>query len=259
MSYDRSAGFHYDDTRNIIEAIVYDSTGIPIFFSDYHQPNFLITPITKISSADFNLDFQITHHYTRQPSVPGITSGVDFIDSVRMYSYYSKNDSTIYNLPIIPNHITTPVNINYNISAQLDTLLMIDGFVFNYKLWAKDKGIIPEYSNSPDTGYYQCFWDTTISNLEPRNGLLKNFSLFQNYPNPFNPVTSLQFTVGKQQFVTLKVHDILGREIATLVNEEKPAGEYEVEFDGTILTSGIYFYRLQAGKFVEVKKMILLK
>ena len=85
------------------------------------------------------------------------------------------------------------------------------------------------------------------------------FSLSQNYPNPFNPTTSLQYAIGSKQFVTLKVYDNLGREVATLINEEKPSGEYEVEFDGSALTSGIYFYQLKAGEFVDTKKMILLK
>ena len=74
-----------------------------------------------------------------------------------------------------------------------------------------------------------------------------------------NPFTSIQFTVSSTQFVTLKVYDILGNEIATLINEEKPQGNYEVEFDGTELTSGIYFYRLVAGSYIEIKKMVLLR
>jgi hypothetical protein len=85
------------------------------------------------------------------------------------------------------------------------------------------------------------------------------FALFQNYPNPFNPVTSIQYAVGSRQFISIKVYDVLGNEIATLVNEEKPAGIYKVEFDATQLTSGIYFYRLQSGSLIETKKMILLK
>jgi len=88
---------------------------------------------------------------------------------------------------------------------------------------------------------------------------VNKFSLSQNYPNPFNPTTSLQYAIGSQQFVTLKVYDLLGREIATLVNEEKPAGDYEVEFNAANLPSGIYFYQLKAGQFSETKKMILLK
>jgi len=93
------------------------------------------------------------------------------------------------------------------------------------------------------------------------------FSLYQNYPNPFNPYTSIQYTIGSRQFVTLKVYDVLGNEIATLVNEEKPAGSYQVEFyvaqsavaDRPAIASGIYFYKLQAGEFVQTKNMILIK
>jgi hypothetical protein len=82
--------------------------------------------------------------------------------------------------------------------------------------------------------------------------------LQQNYPNPFNPSTSIQYAISSTQFVTLKVYDLLGREVATLVNEEKPAGSYNVEFrmQNLELSSGIYFYKLQAGDFVETKKMI---
>jgi len=92
------------------------------------------------------------------------------------------------------------------------------------------------------------------------------FSLTQNFPNPFNPVTTITYDIPQTEFVTLKVFDILGREVATLVNEEKPAGSYEVQFTANGLTSGIYFYQLKVypanggvGDYSETKKMILLK
>ena len=90
------------------------------------------------------------------------------------------------------------------------------------------------------------------------------FSLSQNYPNPFNPITKIKFeipgqTVNGNALVTLKVYDILGREVATLINEEKPAGEYEVEFSGIGLPSGIYFYQLKSGEYIETRKTVLLK
>jgi len=85
------------------------------------------------------------------------------------------------------------------------------------------------------------------------------FTLLQNYPNPFNPATTINFEIPEREFVTLKVYDILGREFATLVDEEKPAGSYEVQFSASGLTSGIYFYQFQAGNYSETKKMILLK
>jgi len=93
--------------------------------------------------------------------------------------------------------------------------------------------------------------------------ILKDFHLSQNYPNPFNPTTTISYAIPQTANVTLNVYDVLGNEIATLVNEEKPSGSYEIEFStGLIhqtLSSGIYFYRLQAGDFVDTKKMLLLK
>jgi len=88
---------------------------------------------------------------------------------------------------------------------------------------------------------------------------LKHFFLNQNYPNPFNPATTIRYQLPERSLVTIKVYDILGREVATLVNEEKPAGSYEVQFIGNGLTSGIYFYQIKAGEYSETKKMILLR
>ncbi len=94
---------------------------------------------------------------------------------------------------------------------------------------------------------------------------VNSFDLLQNYPNPFNPTTTIKYSIpsvissGARNLVTLKVYDVLGNEIATLVNEEKPAGEYEVNFDASKLASGIYFYQLRTSSFVQTKKMILLK
>ena len=85
------------------------------------------------------------------------------------------------------------------------------------------------------------------------------FTLNQNYPNPFNPTTSIQYGVSIGQFVSLKVYDVLGNEIATLVNSEKPAGNYEVEWNASNVPSGVYFYQLQTEGYVETKKMILMK
>ena len=87
----------------------------------------------------------------------------------------------------------------------------------------------------------------------------QDFSLSQNYPNPFNPLTSIQYAIRNRQFVMIKVYDLLGKEVMTLIDEEKLPGNYEVEFDGSNLTSGTYFYRMQAGDFSETKKLILVK
>jgi hypothetical protein len=95
--------------------------------------------------------------------------------------------------------------------------------------------------------------------LEVNFGLPTEFALEQNYPNPFNPTTTISYSIQELSFVTLKIYDVLGSEVTTLANEDKPAGNFEVEFDATGLPSGTYFYRIQAGNFVETKKMVLMK
>ncbi len=111
------------------------------------------------------------------------------------------------------------------------------------------------------------YGDTNTVGIIWENNQLHHYFLSQNYPNPFNPTASIQYAVSSRQFVSLKVYDVLGNEIATLVNEEIPAGNYEVEFDAAGLPSGVYFYKLSAGdpslnsgqSFVETKKMVLLR
>lgn len=100
--------------------------------------------------------------------------------------------------------------------------------------------------------------------IRPINSFVPNiYSLYQNYPNPFNPATKIKFDVGKlyqsPMLVTIKVYDIMGREIETLVNEALQPGTYEVTFDGSKLTSGVYFYQLISGDYKETKKLLLLK
>jgi hypothetical protein len=89
--------------------------------------------------------------------------------------------------------------------------------------------------------------------------IIQSYHLFQNFPNLFYPTTTIKYQITESNFIILKVYDILGREITTLVQGEKTVGSYEVEFDATALPSGTYFYRLQAGNFVETKKMVLMK
>ena len=103
-------------------------------------------------------------------------------------------------------------------------------------------------------GNYKFSEIVAVANLAP-NG----FVLEQNYPNPFNPSTKIKFAIASKQYVTLKVYDVLGNEIAVLVNNEKPAGTYEIEFNATNLSAGVYYYTLATDNFVQTKKMMLLK
>jgi hypothetical protein len=105
----------------------------------------------------------------------------------------------------------------------------------------------------------------TLDNILPveevSSEIPSEFELGQNYPNPFNPTTKINYTVGANgnSPVQLKVYDVLGNEVTTLVNEQKPAGTYQITFDASVLSSGVYFYRLMAGEFISTKKLILMK
>ncbi len=103
-------------------------------------------------------------------------------------------------------------------------------------------------------GSYEYSEEVLVENPAP-----VDYTLQQNYPNPFNPTTKIKYQLPELSFVTIKVYDVLGNEMAVLVNEKRPAGNFEVEFNATTLPSGIYFYRLQAGAFIETKKMVFMK
>jgi len=98
-----------------------------------------------------------------------------------------------------------------------------------------------------------------VTSTDDLSNEINSYNLHQNYPNPFNPSTKIRFQIIEPGFTSLKVYDVLGNEVAELVNEELSAGEYEFEFNAVGLTSGIYFYQLKAGNYSEAKKMLLLR
>ena len=98
-----------------------------------------------------------------------------------------------------------------------------------------------------------------IIGINEGNKIVKEYSLHQNYPNPFNPITKITFDIPRRSFVELKIFDVLGREVNKLVSEEKREGRYTIDFDGSGLSSGVYFYSMSAGDFVQTRKMLLIK
>lgn len=99
----------------------------------------------------------------------------------------------------------------------------------------------------------------SVTAVDGKGNIPGRFILEQNYPNPFNPATTIKYSIPTNEYVTLKVYDVLGKEIITLVNGSQTAGSYKVEFDGSKLSSGIYLFKIQTGKFIETKKMVLAK
>ena len=117
---------------------------------------------------------------------------------------------------------------------------------------ANDQMYMDDYYYNPDTS-----WLTGVT--QNGNTVPTEYALSQNYPNPFNPSTKINFAIPTTGLVTMKIYDVLGKEVATLINEVKNPGNYIVEFDGSSLSSGVYFYKLQVGDFSSVKRMVLVK
>ena len=176
--------------------------------------------------------------------------------------------------------MNNPNNL-FNITNSAQTYSYWYGGIGYYTLKVitlKHVGIIGTWSeSSTHTGYYykdstyligmycngELLGDTILTFTAIKSDdivdAVTTFSLSQKYPNPFNPRTMIEYSIPRTSFVTLKVYDILGKEIATLVNEEKTIGNYEVEFDGKNLPSGVYFYKFKVGDFIEIRKMVLLR
>ena len=154
-------------------------------------------------------------------------------------------------------NITYTTNVSVDLQNPSTSFSLADGI-----------GLVSEEQNEIN-GYTETLYafvvdsvvcgDTSLTDVNDQYSTISSFQLFQNYPNPFNPTTKIGFRISDFGFVSLKVFDVLGNVIASLVNEEKPAGIYEVEFDASEFTSGVYFYKLQVAEYVDIKKMILLR
>jgi hypothetical protein len=227
----------------------------PFIISDWEYLKDIDT-IPYLPSGDIT-NFRID----RPDMITSKVSGSDQIDYFP-HSYFIKNENEFrirLNKQELGDFVEdTLINVNYKLSKMSLGALGFDLDEIFYTIWEdSSSGHIHLF------GRRQLYPVGAVSDEKGIDG----FMLEQNYPNPFNPRTSIQYAIGSRQFVSLKVFDVLGNEIATLVNEEKPAGEYEVEFDARGLASGIYFYQLRAGgsdinsekTMIQTKKMILIK
>ncbi len=140
----------------------------------------------------------------------------------------------------------------YHSSSDLFSTFNMDYFLGNAKLGIGSLAYLslPEYVDTTDTG---------STAIDAGYEMPVSFSLNQNYPNPFNPVTTIKYSLPENTFVSIKVFDLLGREVTQLVNTQKSSGNHEVKFDARHLPSGVYLYTLKSGSYVETRKMILTK
>ena len=134
------------------------------------------------------------------------------------------------------------------------------------ELWRNREGQLgwSPYDNDagwqyPNTWMYSWYGNSDVIVTDVKDELPIQYSLDQNYPNPFNPATQIKYAIAKPGLVTLKIYDILGRQVADLVNKYQEAGKYTVNFDATRFASGVYIYRIESSSFTSVKKMMLVK
>ena len=239
-SYEGIGGIHitYESSISIINSIICNNPGYEIGVND---------------GGDFpNVSIIVTNSL-----IEGGINGIHHIHSGGTVYWLNGNINTD---PLFYDPSYEDFRLQNN-SPCIDAGIQDTMIVFNN---GKDTLNIPSISFNglaPDIGAFEF---GSIVGIEEINSLLRQFRLDQNYPNPFNPTTTINYSIPKQSYVTLKVYDILGREAATLVNEEKPAGTYTVRFgvgqdSSPYISSGIYFYQIKAGNYVSTKKMILLR
>jgi hypothetical protein len=250
-SYSGPGGYTNDCLTKMIRAILYDSSGVR-YYSDHVKPVINFQPVLVTNKFELNWNFTVDHNYTHF----GGNWNENFVDSVIIYSYYSNEDSTFNNAPFLAEN--TPNSIYYSISYLLDSTLMKNDYSFYYKIYAVDKGIVPEHLTKPDTGYYELVYDPNVS-VETIENKIVDYELKQNYPNPFNPITVIDYSIKEEGNVELVIYDVLGKVVEKLVDKRKTAGNYSAQFDASNLSSGIYFYSLRVNDFVATKKMLLIK
>lgn len=221
-----------------------------------------VQPMAQESGTGSNVDFFVLHGATDAPTVDVIARNVATLVDNAAYgdiTDYISVPAAAYTLDLTLADGTTLVN---SYIADLSGLGGGSAAVFA-------SGFLDPSTNQNGEafGIFFALADGTVGqfpegvvSVEDISGVTPdNYSLSQNYPNPFNPSTTINFTIPNSEFVTLKVYNILGSEVATLVNENLASGAYKYNFDAQNLASGIYLYELKAGSYAEVKKMNLLK
>lgn len=252
-SYGESPGGQSSScSKRLTRGILMDSDKIS-YYSDGVGPIIGFQPVYTTNNFNIDWNFTVDHNYTYFSQY----WDENFIDTVLLVSYYSNGDSALNNSPVMAEN--EPQSINYNLSFSLDSVLVKKNYSFFYRIYAVDKGIVPEAAFQPDTGYYELVYDSNAVRIQNDYNKVTDYSLDQNYPNPFNPATTIGFGIPKKSNVKITILNVIGEEVAVMLNEEKEAGYHQVEFNAANFPSGVYFYQLKAGDFVKTKKMILMK
>lgn len=181
-------------------------------------------------------------------------------DPTHIAFVYDSNTSTIYgykNGVLVKTVTQTPLNFPVGNGFRVGGYSTSPNIVGKFDEFRVYKGALTAAQIAASWNLdVQC---GIVTSVPKYSELPVDYALYQNYPNPFNPSTKIKFTIPKSGFVTLKIYDMIGKEIATLINENKNAGSYIIDFDGSNLATGVYFYTLQVNGFTDTKKMLLIK
>jgi hypothetical protein len=222
----------------------------------------LIQPMARETGSGNNVEFYAVHGATDAPYVDIIARGFGAL-------YENVPYTGVSDYQVVP-----PFNYTIDIADSSGTTIVASFEANLLSLGGATAAIIASgflnpasNQNGPAFGLIAVLSDGTVLELpqiptsitEIENALINDFALEQNYPNPFNPTTTITFSIPTAETVTLKIYNIAGQEVATLVNERKDAGRYQFSFNASQLASGMYFYRIKAGSFEATKRMALLK
>ena len=208
------------------------------------------------------VEFAVVHGSTDAPSVDVIARGVATLVDNAAYgdiTDYIAVPAADYTLDITPandnNTIVTSLNADLSGLKGGAAIVFASGFLDpSSNQNGSSFGI---FAALPNGAVVQFSTLTSVS--DSKINVPSSYNLFQNYPNPFNPSTKIEFSLPSKQFVSLKVYNLLGQEVATLVNKEMALGNYTVNFSANGLSSGVYLYKLSAGNYSQTKKMLLMK
>ncbi|PIW70044.1 MAG: hypothetical protein COW08_03965, partial [Ignavibacteriales bacterium CG12_big_fil_rev_8_21_14_0_65_30_8] len=231
-----TSGTTYDLNNNS------DSTGVKIKVISFNGPE-----TNKLTLKKYNLSPLFPQFNERPDKVYKYRY---YLTSITISSLNANLEFMLSTLPEINNPSKIKVYFRSTIGEGLFTPLTTVYDSLNAKLIVNNSGF-GEYIFADEID--------VVTGIKTKKTLPQNFLLKQNYPNPFNPSTIINYQLPKISKVTLTVYDVLGKEVAKLVNQEQSAGTYKVNFDASHLSSGIYFYTLIAGDFVQTKKLVLLK
>jgi len=274
------------DSVLVVNLHVKDTSGLKYVVLDFQGENYLTT--SNSSFISFNVHVNGEFLETQQIVA---TAVYDMVDTTKFLSdtvniniainqqiqsfdasskmcFLLKNQTTYTEYyATYPNFVTKVNNINSGLTVSINDPTIVSRDLHSLGFTGKNDGetfAVIEYKGLKDTIYFNVNGESITGILDDgqnstNSGIPDRYELFQSYPNPFNPTTTIKYSIPRVSFVNIRIYDILGREVKTLVNEEKLPGMYSIQFNGGNFTSGVYFYRLQAGSFVETKKFILLK